>query len=157
MATFKTDIATANDSGLVRNRLNATTASGDIRYLEATYTTTGTEAASGDTIEIGDIPVGAVVLPELSRVANEASIGGSSVAIAKIGDAKDDDRYSAASLSVDSSNAASTAVTAAIASSVIPRHVVTDETQRLIATFARTNAVTAGKKLKFLIAYRLGH
>lgn len=156
MATLYTAEATTQGTGELRSRVDGNLASGDIRYAEFTYTTSGSEAASGDTIEIGDIPVGAVVIPELSKVANEASMGGSVLAIPKIGDADDDDRYSASSISVNSSTAGITAVTAAVGTSVIPRHVVTEATKRLVATFTRTSAPTAGKKIVFIIAYRIG-
>lgn len=155
MATFYTAEATTQNTGELRSRVPGDLASGDIRYAEFTYTFTGTEAASGDTIEIGDIPVGAVVIPELSRVANEASMGGSALALPKIGDAGDDDRYSATSISIHSSNAGVTALTPNVGASVIPRHIVTEATKRLVATFTRTNAATAGKKLVFVIAHRI--
>lgn len=155
MVTFKTNEATAQDSGLVRNRVQSNVANGDIRYTEFTYVFTGTEAATGDTIAIGDLPVGATALPEKSLVAFEASMGGSALALPKIGDASDDDRYSATSITVNSSTAGIVGVTANVAASVVPRHVVTEATKRLIATFTRTNAATAGKKLIFSIAYRM--
>jgi hypothetical protein len=156
MATFYTAQATTQNTGELKSRVDGNLASGDIRYAEFTYTFDGTEAASGDTIEIGDIPVGSVVIPELSKIANEASMGGSALAITKIGDASDDDRYSATSISVNSSTAGVTNVTPAVGASVIPRFVVTSATKRLVATFTRTNAATAGKKIAFIIAYRIG-
>jgi hypothetical protein len=155
MATFYTDIAPENLTLNVRNRNSADLTHGDIRYAEATYTTTGTEAASGDTIEVAVLPVGATPLPELWRVSNEASMGGSVIAIPTIGDASDADRYSATSISVNSSTAGSAAVTANVTASVLPRHTVTEATQRVVAAITRTNAVTAGKKISFLIAYKL--
>lgn len=155
MATFYADIAPSDLTLNVRNRTNGDLTHGDVRYAEATYTCTGTEAASGDTIEVAVLPVGATPLPELFRVSHEASLGGSVVAIPTIGDASDADRYSATSISLNSSTANSQAVTPAVATSVIPRYVVTADTQRVVAAFSRTNAVTAGKKISFLIAYKL--
>lgn len=155
MATFYTAEATTQNTGELKGRVQGDLASGDIRYAEFTYTFTGTEAASGDTIEIGDIPVGAVVIPELSRVANEASMGGSALAITKIGDSTDDDRYSATSISIHSSNAGVTSLTPNVGASVIPRFTITAATKRLVATFTRTNAATAGKKIAFVIAHRI--
>jgi hypothetical protein len=155
MPAFYTDLAPVDLTLNVRNRNSADLTNGDVRYAEATYTTTGTEAASGDTIEVAVLPVGAVPMPELWRVSNEASLGGSAVAIPKIGDADNDDRYSATSISLNSSTAGSTAVTPAIATSVLPRYTVTEATQRVVAAITRTNAVTAGKKISFLIAYKL--
>ena len=155
MATFYTNIAASDLTLNVRNRNNGDLTHGDVRFAEATYTATGTEAASGDTIEVAVLPVGAVPVPELWRVANEASMGGSSIAIPTIGDASDADRYSATSISVNSSTAGSAAVTANVTASVLPRHTVTEATQRVVAAITRTNALTAGKKISFLIAYKL--
>jgi hypothetical protein len=141
----------------VRNLADATLASGDVRFYESVHTATGTEAASGDNIVAARIPIGAVVIPELCTVAQEASLGGSSVAIPTIGDALDADRYSATSITLHSSNAGVTAVTPNVGASVIPRFTVTEATQDVLAAITRTNALTAGKKILFRIAYRLGH
>ena len=155
MATFYADIAPSDLTLNVRNRTNGDLTHGDVRFAEATYTATGTEAASGDTIQVAVLPVGAVPVPELWRVANEASMGGSVIAIPTLGDAVDADRYSATSISVNSSTAGSAAVTANVTASVLPRHTVTEATQRVVAAITRTNALTAGKKISFLIAYKL--
>ena len=155
MATLYTDIAPSDLTLNVRNRVSADLSHGDVRYAEATYTCTGSEAATGDNIEVAVLPVGATPLPELWRVSNEASMGGSVIAIPTIGDSADADRYSATSISVNSSTAGSAAVTAAVATSVLPRYTVTADTQRVVAAITRTNAVTAGKKISFLIAYKL--
>lgn len=155
MPAFYTDAAPSDLTLNVRNRVSADLSNGDVRYAEATYTTTGTEAATGDTIEVAVLPVGSTPLPELWRVSHEASLGGSVVAIPTLGDAADADRYSATSISLNSSTAGSQAVTPAIATSVLPRYTVTEATQRVVAAFSRTNAVTAGKKISFLIAYKL--
>ena len=155
MATFYADIAPSDLTLNVRNRSNSDLTHGDVRYAEATYTATGTEAATGDSIEVAVLPVGATPLPELFRVSHEASLGGSVVAIPTIGDASDADRYSATSISLNSSTANSQAVTPAVATSVLPRYVVTEATQRVVAAITRTTAVTAGKKISFLIAYKL--
>ena len=155
MATLYTDIAPSDLTLNVRNRTNGDLTPGDLRFAEATYTASGSEAASGDNIEVCVLPVGAVPVPELWRVSNEASMGGSAIAIPTIGDASDADRYSATSISVNSSTAGSAAVTAAVATSVLPRYTVTEATQRVVAAITRTNALTAGKKISFLIAYKL--
>jgi hypothetical protein len=155
MATLYTDIASSDLTLNVRNRNNSDLTNGDVRFAEATYTATGNEATSGDTIEVCVLPVGATPLPELWRVSNEASMGGSVIAIPKIGDAADDNRYSDTSISINSSTAGSAAVTPAVATSVLPRYTVTADTQRVVTTFSRTNALTAGKKISFLIAYKL--
>ena len=155
MATFYTNIAASDLTLNVRNRNNGDLTHGDVRFAEATYTATGTEAASGDTIEVCVLPVGAVPVPELWRVSNEALMGGSSVLINTLGDTSDTDRYSTNSISINSSSAGSAAVTPNVAASVLPRHTVTEATQNVVATISRTNALTAGKKISFHIAYKL--
>jgi hypothetical protein len=155
MATFNTAEAAKQNDALLANRVQGNLATGDIRFIEATYTCTGTEAASGDIIDVTDVPVGATVIPELCRVSNEASLGGSSVAIPTLGDALDADRYSATSITLNSSTAGSQAFTPNVTASVLPRHTVTAATKRIQAALTRTNAVTAGKKISFTIAYRL--
>lgn len=154
MATFYASPVT--ETPTVRNLAPATSANGDVRFYESVHTATGTEHATDDKIVIARLPVGAVPIPELSTVAQEASIGGSVVAIAKIGDAVDDDRYSATSISLHSSNAGVTAVTPNVGASVIPRWTITADTQDIIVSITRTNALTAGKKILFRTAYRLG-
>lgn len=140
----------------VRNRMNASSTNGDVRYFESVLTATGTEAATGDSFVIAKIPVGAVVLPEETKIANEASMGGSVLSIVKIGDAAVDDRYTATATTIHSSNAAVQSITPNIAASVIPRWKATKDTQEVIAAFTRTNAMTAGKKILFRVAYKLG-
>ena len=155
MATFYTDIAPENLTLNVRNRVDGDLVKGNVVYAQATYTATGTEAASGDNINVAVLPVGAIPLPELWRVNNEASLGGSVVAIPTIGDAGDADRYSATSISLNSSTAGSAAVTPNIGVSVLPRYVVTEATRTVVAAITRTNALTAGKKISFLLAFRM--
>ena len=155
MATFYTDIAPENLTLNVRNRTDGDLVTGNVVYAQATYTATGTEAATGDNINVAVLPVGAIPLPELWRVNNEASLGGSVVAIPTIGDAGDADRYSATSISLNSSTAGSAAVTPNIGVSVLPRYVVTEATRTVVAAITRTNAVTAGKKISFLLAFRM--
>jgi hypothetical protein len=155
MPAFYTDIAPENLTLNVRNRVDGDLVTGNVVYAQATYTATGTEAATGDTIEVAVLPVGAIPLPELWRVNNEAAMGGSVLAIPTIGDAADVDRYSATSISINSSSAGSQAVTPAIGTSVLPRFVITEATQRVVAAFTRTNAMTAGKRISFLLAFRL--
>lgn len=154
MAIRKTDSATLQDAALLADRVEGILQSGEIRYAEAVYTMLGTEAATGDSIDICDVPVGAVVIPELCSVTNEASMGGSDLALPTLGDAVDPDRYSATSVSVHSANAGRTVFTA-VPGIIISRWTVTDATKRIRAAFTRTNAPTAAKKLKFVIAYRL--
>jgi hypothetical protein len=155
MATFYTDIAPENLTLNVRNRTEGDLVTGNVVYAQATYTATGTEAATGDNINVAVLPVGAIPLPELWRVNNEASMGGSVIAIPTIGDAGDADRYSATSISINSSTAGTAAVTPNIGVSVLPRYAVTEDTRTVVAAITRTNALTAGKKISFLLAFRM--
>ena len=155
MATLYTDISTAETSGLLADRVESDLGSGELRYIEATYTCTGAEGATGDSIAVCNVPVGAVVIPELCRVSNEAAMGGASIALPTLGDVGDADRYSATSISIHSSNAATAAVTPNVVASVIPRYAVVEANKTILAVLTRTDAPTAGKKIRFLIAYRL--
>jgi hypothetical protein len=151
MATFNTAEYTKQADGLLSNRVAGQIASGDIRIAEAVYTTAGTEAAS-DLVNVITLPIGAVVLPENCRYAYEAS-GGTGTAISTLGDAGDDDRYSATSVTITS--AGTTAVTA-VTDRVLTRYAVTASTNTVIAKLGLSSgSVTAGKKIKFVIAYRL--
>lgn len=150
MANLNTDIY-AGQIGNVGGRPEGQRVTGDVLFLQALYTTTGAEAAA-DVINIGLLPIGAIIIPHLSRVSCEA-LGGTGTAISKIGDAADDDRYSATSIAVTS--AASTAVTP-VAGGETSLYKVISETNVLKATVALSSgSVTAGKKLLFLIAYRM--
>jgi hypothetical protein len=155
MAILKTNSALRQDAALLANRVQGTEQSGEIRFAESTYTMTGAEAATGDSFDITDVPVGAVVIPELCSVAWEASMGGSDLALPTMGDAVTANRYSATSISVNASTAGRSAVTP-VPAIVVDRFTVTPATRRVRAGFTRTNAPTAGKKVKFVIAYRLG-
>ena len=152
MATLATDIALAQQSLKGASaRPDGGKVFGAYHVLEAVYTTTGAEAAT-DVIDIGILPEGCIVLPEKSKVACEAS-GGTGTAVSKLGDASDDDRYSATSIALTS--AAVTDVTPAVATGVITRTPVTADTNTIKATLALTSgSVTAGKKIVFLIAFR---
>lgn len=153
MASLKSVEVKAIDDGKVQERLAGNVAGASVLYFEATYEATGEEEA-GNTIAVCELPVGAIVLPELTRIANEASMGGGTLAVTKLGDAVDDDRYSATSFSIHSSNAAQTLITPNIADGIISRTPLTAATKRIIATFTTGTAPTQGKKIKFIIAYR---
>lgn len=151
MATVKTDVATAQSSQSVRDRVDGNSVTGGIRFAEAVLTV-GTLAAA-DIIEIVTLPIGAIVLPERSWVATDG-VGGTSAVISKIGDASDDDRYSATSIAITSGGI--TAVTAANTTSGIVRTPVTSATNTIKATFGLgSGTVTAGQKIRFSIAYIL--
>lgn len=152
MPTFTTDIAAAQqDYRGLQKRPDAARVTGRNGILEAIYTTTGAEAAA-DIIDIGDVPVGAVVIPELCRVAGEAS-GGTGTTIATIGDSADADRYSATAIALTSAHA--TTVTPAIATGVVVRTPVTEDTKTIKAVLGLSSgSLTAGRRIVFTIVFR---
>ena len=151
MATFNSAQYTKQADGKLSNRVEGNLVTGDIRVAEATYTTAGTEAAN-DLVNVITLPVGAVVLSELCRYAYEAA-GGTGTAIATLGDAGDDDRYSATSVAITS--AGYTAVTP-VSGNVLTRYTVTSTTNTVIAKLGLTSgSVTSGKLVKFVVVYRL--
>lgn len=152
MPTFTTDIAAAQqDYRGLQKRPDAARVTGKNGILEAVYTTTGAEVAA-DIIDIGDIPVGAVVIPELCRVANEA-LGGTGTTVATIGDAADADRYSATAIAVV--NAGANAVTPALTTGVITRTPATEDTKTIKAVLGLSSgSITAGRKIVFTIVFR---
>jgi hypothetical protein len=152
MPTFTTDIAAAQqDYRGLQKRPDAAKVTGKYGILESVYTSTGAEAA-GDIIDIGAIPEGAVVIPEESAITCEA-MGGTGTAVATVGDSADADRYSATAVALTS--AARTALTPALATSIITRTPVTAETATIKAVLALTSgAVTAAKKIVFTIKFR---
>lgn len=156
MAGLLSKEASAIDNGRVQERLAENVASANVLFFEATYVcgANDTTEEASNTIGVCDLPVGAIVLPELCRIANEASMGGETLAVTKIGDAADDDRYSATSFSINASTAGQALITPNIAAGIITRTPVTAATKRIIATFTTASAPTAGKKIKFIIAYR---
>lgn len=151
MATFKTDIQTGQ-TGFAVSRPEGEKVTGEVMFAQAEWTVPTTTVTTGDTIEIITLPVGAIVIPELSRT-NTDGLGGTTPAISKIGDSADDDRYTATSQAVLSAGA--NAWTPNVTASVVPRYVVTKDTNVLIATLTHGGAPTAGKKIGWLIAFRM--
>ena len=158
MALLKTNQATAQQSGLVASSIDGNDVTGRLAYAFPVYTTTGAEAAA-DILDIVELPVGATFLPSLSRVSSEAC-GGTGFAIASLGDgvsggaaAVTAARYSSTAISLVT--AASSAVTPAVAQAAVPT-AVTEATNCIKGTIALSSgSVTAGKKVQFIIAYRM--
>lgn len=112
-----------------------------------TYTVDGTET-TGDTINFGRLPAGVTPIPRLGSVSSDGT--GGTGAITKIGDAGDDDRYSATSIAVAS--AAVTAITSTNAQAVSPAAVAEGyETITGVLTFA--SALTVGKKITLSLPF----
>jgi hypothetical protein len=122
--------------------------------LTATYTTTGAEAAA-DVLEIGDLPAGAQLIPGLSRVVSEG-VGGTTATIAKLGDASDDDRYSATAIALTNAGIVTVTPTNAIA---LTPYTITADTRRIKGVLGlAAGPVTAGKKVRIELIYKMaGH
>lgn len=129
------------------SRASAANVSAILMWATFTYTVDGTET-TGDTINFGRVPAGVTVVPALARVSSDGT--GGTGAITKLGDAGDDDRYSASSIAVAS--AASTAVTTTNAQAVTPAAVAEgNETITGVLTFS--SAITVGKKITLFLPY----
>jgi hypothetical protein len=157
--TLNTQTYLDQTSGNPRKRLDSQVASGDIRWIEIPYVTTGAEGA-GDILNVYQLNNGVVVLPEQSWVASEG-IGGTAITISKLGDAVDDDRYGTA-IALTAAGVVSP-LTYNLAASIITRTPTnsgdvlagTPATNVLKATLAGTFPATANKKVIFGIAFRL--
>jgi hypothetical protein len=160
MAILNTQTYLDQISGNPRKRLDAQVASGEVRFIEIPYVTTAAEVA-GDILNVYQLNNGVVVLPEQSWVASEG-IGGTGVTISKLGDAVDDDRYSATAIALTAAGLINP-LTPNMAASVLVRTptnsgdplTAAPATNVLKAVLAGTLPVTAGKKVIFGIAFRL--
>jgi hypothetical protein len=121
-----------------------------LMFLVSTYTTTGTEVAN-DLINVGLLPAGVVVVPDMCRVSTDG-IGGTGATVATLGDALDDDRYSATAVAVVS--AGSSLFTGVNAQLVAP--VAVPEGGEIIRAKIglSSGSITAARRLTFTIAYR---
>ena len=158
MALQKTDIATNQQGNSARNLNEGKNEVGNVKYAFPVYTTLGTEAAA-DIIDIITLPVGSQFLPSLSRISSEAC-GGTGFTVSTIGDGvagtnatASANRYSATAVSLVT--AATAAVTEAAANAGVPYTVTAaDNTIKGVLALS-SGTVTAGKKVQFVIAYRL--
>ncbi len=153
-ATLQTALAKNQDSTAAKSRPNGFETGAGLQCLTATYTTTGNEA-DGDVLEIGDLPVGAQLLPSLSRVVSEG-VGGTTATIAKLGDADNDDRYSATAIALTSAGIVAVTATNAIA---LEPFTVTPDTQRIKGVLGlASGSFTASKKVRVELIYKMpGH
>jgi len=86
MANIYTALATAQNADLVASNPNGSLLTGDVKFAQCSYTTTGTTAAA-DVLYLAKLPVGAIVIPGLSFVDTEDC--GTDISI-KVGDSDDD-------------------------------------------------------------------
>jgi len=90
MAKFYSDIATAQNSGLLKDRVKeGANVSGGLKSLQAAYTLAGSEAAN-DVLYLAKLPSGAMVIPSLSSV--YCPDPGTTLTL-DVGDEADADRY----------------------------------------------------------------
>lgn len=150
MATYYSDIATAELAGPnIHSRLKTAAQVGrGLQMKEARVTTTAAMAAD-ELINLCALPIGAKVIPQLCRVLTEAS-GGTGTTIATIGDAEDDDRYSATAIVLTS--AANLAVVPAAAITASYAILAGNEIIKAKIGLA-SGAITAGKIIIFQIVY----
>lgn len=149
MATVYTTLGTAQASELVRDRADGKVLSGEVRFAQGSFTTTGTTAA-GDVLNICKLPKGAVVIPGLSFIDTEDC--GTDINIT-IGDdiAPDADKYSTA---ISLATAGRIAFVSGVAG---PNPVALTQEAWVTGTLADAGSisVTSDKDLTVWVAYRL--
>lgn len=151
MATTNTDVYAGQISGLHAGLPTGTQTGAQPSYLTATYTTLGTEAAA-DTINVGNLPIGARLLAAKSRVSSGA-VGGTTATIATLGDSASASRYSATAVGITS---AGSAAFTPVAANEIALYVTTPTTNTIIATLGlASGSFTAGVKVVFVLEYLL--
>lgn len=152
MPTFKSDLVTKRDAApksISANTIDGDAVAGIALRTTAIYTIAGTEVAN-DIIELVDIPLGAVIIPQECSILAEDP--GTALVI-DIGDTANDDGVadgvvlSAGGLFNAVSNSA-----AIPADALTPRR--HNSPTRLFATVKTATELTAGAKLVFIIAYR---
>jgi hypothetical protein len=120
---------------------------GCLRFVDATYTMVGTEAAN-DTIKICDLKKGETVIPHLSTVSVHSDPAGASSTL-DIGDddgSGDADRYATAISIAAVANSAFDETT-------VDLHPVSEDCE-LVALFKVLNTPVAGGKLNFRVCIR---
>ncbi|BCU77960.1 hypothetical protein [Luteolibacter sp. LG18] len=103
--------------------------------------------AAGDTLQLVDLPAGAVVVPQLSHVTGAVS----GTLVLDIGDAGTSNRFGKVSMT---GNAAATFSSNGLASAAVTPARLTDPV-RMIATLGTVTSVPGGTKLVVTIAYRV--
>jgi len=145
MATLLTDLKAALTNP--KDRLGGAATRGRVNHTTATYSVAAAMADT-DTIEIMDLPVGAIVLPEYSSVITDGV--GSSTCTLNIGDAGDADRYATA---LDMTSAGKVDFDAF----PIADYEVVEANKTLVATVSLTGAAAGTETLKFSIGWKHGN
>lgn len=150
MPTLNSATYAAQIDGNPRNRLSASVLNAEIRIAEVEYKFTGAEA-TGDILNLVQLPNGTIVYTEHSAVSSEG-IGGTTVTFTKIGDAVDDDRYSATAVALTA--AGFVPLTVIAANRAVP-WVIDKDTNLIKAVLGGTLPATAGKRIWLKLAYRV--
>ena len=150
MAAYDSDIQANVTLGRLdtRNNNNAII-SGQVRHVSALITTTAAWAAD-ELVSIATLPIGAVLIPELCRVSMEAT-GGTGSTFATLGDAGDDDRYSATSVALTSAATLTFTPTAAI--NLTPFAITAGNEVIKAKIGLSSGSFTAGKLIRVRLAY----
>ena len=150
MPTLNGPLYDAQIGGNPRNRVDAAVMSAEVRYAELPWVIKGSEAA-GDILLFGQLQNGVIIYPELCALISEG-VGGTGVVLSKVGDALDDDRYSAANLAA---TAAGYVPFTVIAANRAAAYVLADGGNVIQATLGGTLPATTGKKMWLKMAYRI--
>lgn len=146
MANFKSDIITAKEQLKLSDAQHST---GDILLLlAATITLAGTEAAT-DTIQIADLPAGAIPVPQLCHVTGPDP--GTTLTL-DIGDADDPDRLADG---IVLSAGGQIGFCSGTMPDAVANPVRLTENTRIYATVASADTVTADVKLVVTLAFRV--
>lgn len=149
MPNFKSDLITAKDSANISDKqTDGRKTSGNPFLLVAAYTLLGTETVA-DTIQLGDIPAGAIIDPGKSFVVCQDP--GTTLTV-DIGTAADPDGI-ADGIVLSAGNKVECCSTAIPAYGFAPPD-ITEQT-RVYATVASAGTLTEGAKLLFYIGYRI--
>ena len=152
MANFDSNVMTGQASVNVRNRPEGQSVSGDIRYCEATYTTTATEVTA-DIIRWCILPIGARLLVEKCWFLSEG-VGGTTVIATSFGDEADNARYATADIALTAASTAIIAVTPLVAN-ILTRYAIVEASKTLVTVITGTLPMTVNKKIIGHFEYRM--
>ena len=159
MPTYSSQSYANQTGGKIRDRLDASAASAEIRVSEIEYKfgwnvvsgVAQTPEASGDILKIFKLQPGAVVYPELSGAYWEAV--GSAATIVAIGDQQTANRYSTTALTL---TAAGFGAITPVVATTIPRTVIVAGTNDVLqVTLGGTLPATVGKRFWIRLHWRL--
>lgn len=150
MANFKSDLITAKDSVNISDKVVDGDRTGGLLLLATAVVTLSGSTATNDTIQLVDLPAGAVPVPQLSHVTASADPG--TDLELNIGTSDDEDLLADGLVLSSGGQVAFTAGTMP-AGAITPTRTVANT--RVFATVTDADAVNASVKLVFTIAYRI--